>query len=71
MVFLNILRNSQQNVCARVSFLIKLQAKTCNFIKKETLEHVFYCEFWDIFKNTFFAEHLWITASVSCVIEID
>ena len=26
-VFLNILQNSQENSCARVSFLIKLQAK--------------------------------------------
>ena len=31
-VFLKISQNSQ-NTCARVSFLIKLQAKTCNFIK--------------------------------------
>ena len=35
-----------------------------NFIKKETLAQVFSCEFCEIFKNTFFAEHLWMTASV-------
>ena len=29
---------------AKVSFLIKLQAETCNFIKKETLAQVFPCE---------------------------
>ena len=50
-MFLEILQNSQKNTRARVSFLIKLQAKAkvsfliklqakakaCNFIKKETL----------------------------------
>ena len=35
----------------------------CNFIKKETLAHVFSCEFCEISKNTFFTEHLWTTAS--------
>ena len=49
-VFLKI----SQNTCARVSFLIKLQ----------TLAQVFFCEFCEIFKNTFFTEHLWTTASV-------
>ena len=33
-VLLEISQNSQENTCARVSFIIKLQA---NFIKKETL----------------------------------
>ena len=37
-----------------VSFLIKLQAETCNFIlKKEFLAQVLSCEFCEIFKNTF------------------
>ena len=40
-LLLEILQNSQENTCARVSFLIKLQASTCNFIKKETLAQVF------------------------------
>ena len=51
-VFLEISQNSQENTCARVSFLIKLQA-SCNFIKKETLAQVFSCEFCEISKNTF------------------
>ena len=46
MVFLEISQNSQENTCARVSFLIKLQ--------KETLAQVFSCEFCEISKNTFF-----------------
>ena len=40
-------------MCARVSFLIKLQAEACNFIKKETLAQLFSCEFYKISKNTF------------------
>ena len=57
-VFLEISQNSQQNICARVSFLIKL-----NFIKKQTLAQVFSCEFCEIYKNTFLTEHLRATVS--------
>ena len=52
-VLLKMSRNLQENTSARVSFLIKLRPPICNFIKKETLAQVFYCEFCDIFKNTF------------------
>ena len=52
-VFIEISQNSQENTCARVSFLIKLQASASNFIKKETLAQVFSCEFCKISKNTF------------------
>ena len=41
------------NTCVRVSLLIKLQAKTCNFIVKETLVQVFSYEFYEFSKNTF------------------
>ena len=54
-VFLEISQNSQENTCARVSFL--------NFIKKEALAQVFSCEFCEISKNTFFTEYIWTTAS--------
>ena len=60
---LKILENLQENTCARVSFLINLQA-VYNFIKKETLAQVFSREFCEISKNIFFTEHLWATASV-------
>ena len=56
-VFLEILKNSQENTSARVYFLIKLQA--CNFAKKQTLAQVFSCEFCKISKITFFSEYLW------------
>ena len=52
-VFLNISQNSQENTCARVSFLIKLQDSACSFIKRETLVQMFSCEFCEISKNTF------------------
>ena len=52
-VFLEFSQNSQENTCARVPFLIKLQVSSCNFIKKETPGQVFSCEFCEIFKNTF------------------
>ena len=39
--------------------------EACNLIKKETLAQVFFCEFCEIFKNTFLTEHFWATASVS------
>ena len=43
------------------------ESEACNFIKKETLAQVFSCEFCEIFKNTFFTEHLWTTASVNTI----
>ena len=48
-VFLEISQNSQENTCARVSFLIKLQASGLRT---------------HFSKNTFFKEHLWTTASI-------
>ena len=57
-VFLKISQNSQEDTCARVSFLIKLQAWVCNFIKKETLAQVFFCKFCKISKNTFYRARL-------------
>ena len=47
-VLLKISQNSQKNTCAWVSFLIKFQADTFNFIKKETLAQVFHCEFYQM-----------------------
>ena len=59
------LAKSQENTFARVSFLIKLQALVCNFMKKETMPQVFFWEFCKVFKNTFFIEHLRTTASAA------
>ena len=46
-MFLEILRNSQESICARASPLTKS-------IKRETLAQVFSCKFCEISKNTFF-----------------
>ena len=51
-MFLQISQNSQENTCARVSFLITLQASGCNFIKKEALAQALFLEFCEISKNT-------------------
>ena len=52
-VFLEISQNSQENICARFSFLIKLQASDRQFYEKKTLAQVLSCEFYEIFKKTF------------------
>ena len=64
-LFLEILQNLQEKTCARASFLIRLQPKTCNFIrpatvlKKKLWRSCFSCEFCEISKNNFFTEQLW------------
>ena len=64
-VFLKIAQNSQENACAKISSLIKLQASECNFIKKETLAQVFSCRFYKISKNTFSYRTYRVAASVA------
>ena len=67
-VFSDTLQNSQENTCARVSFLIKLQAcglQPCNFIKKETLAQLFSCEFCEISWNNFSYRTPPVAASVT------
>ena len=46
------------------SFFIKLQAKDCNFIEKETSVQVFFWEFCKIFQSNFSKELLRATASI-------
>ena len=63
-MFLEISQNSQENTCVRVFFLNNVWGlQACNFVKKETLAQGFSRKFYEISKNTFFAEHLWATAS--------
>ena len=59
-VFLKISQKSQKHSCARVFFLIKMQAWV---LKKKSLVWVFSCEYCEIFKNTYFEEHLRKAAS--------
>ena len=61
-MFWKISQNSQENICARVCFLITLQARGWEARGwKKKLWHR--CEFCRIFKNTFFTEHLRTAAS--------
>ena len=48
--------NSQENTCAGVLLLIKLQA-SCNFLKQETPTQVFPCEFCKTFWSNLFTGH--------------
>ena len=54
-LFLKIYHYSQKNTCTW-----GLQPETC---KKEILVQVFSCAFCEIFKNSFFTEHIWTTPS--------
>ena len=61
-VLRNFAKFTGKHLCQSL-FLINLQARACNFIKKETLAQVFSGEVCKIYKNIFFTEHLWTTAS--------
>ena len=65
-VFLKILKNAQQNNCARVSFLIKLQSSGLQLYQKETLVEVFSYGFCKISKNNFSNRAPPVAASVEC-----
>ena len=47
-----------EEILSKPFFNGQKQPEACNFIKKETLAQVFFCEFCEISKNTFFTEHL-------------
>ena len=66
-VLLEISQNSQENTCARTSFLIKLQA--CNFNKNETLVQVFSCEFCEFSKNIICCRIPLVVASQNCRVQ--
>ena len=61
-LFLKISQYSLDNTYVGVSFNKVAGLQACNFIK-ETPAQVFFCEYCEIFKNTFFTEHLRETAS--------
>ena len=63
-LFFKISRNSQKTPVSESLFLIKLQT-----LEQVTLAQVFSCEFCEIFKNTFFTEHFWTTASKKGLLE--
>ena len=59
-MFLKISQNSQENTCARVSFLIKIQALGLQLYQKERLRRkCFPANFAKFSRITFFIEHFW------------
>ena len=60
-LLIEILQNSQENTCARVSFSVK----------KETLTQMFSCEFCEISKNTFYYRTPLLAASVYEVVNFN
>ena len=63
-MLLKILQNSQENICAKASFLIKFRPEACSIIRKENLAQVFSWEFCETFKNTYFEEYFQPAVSV-------
>ena len=62
MVFLEISQNFQENTCARVSFLIKLQAsglRPATLLKKSLWHRYFPGNFVKFPRTPFLTEHLW------------
>ena len=61
-VFLETSQNSQESTCARVSFLIKLQAsglRPATLLKKRLWHRCFPENFVKFIRRPFFIEHLW------------
>ena len=54
-VSIKISQHSQENICAGVSFAIKLQAGGLKFHEIQNLVEVLSCEFCKIFKDVYFA----------------
>ena len=65
--FFKISQNLQNIICVRNSGCATLLKKRIGnfFIRKETPAEVLSCEFWEIFQNTFFIEHLRATTSIN------
>ena len=58
-LFLEILQNSQENTCARASFLIRLQVASATLLKKRPWHRCFPVNFAEFLRTPFFTEHLW------------
>ena len=61
-VLRNFTKFTGRHMCQDLFFSKKeslgLRPQACSFIKKESLAEVFFCEFCENSKNTFFTEHL-------------
>ena len=61
-VYLTISQISQENTALESLFNKVVNLQHLNLLKNDS-NRVVFCEFWKIFKNTFFTKHLWVTAS--------
>ena len=53
-VLRNFVKFPGKHLCQSLFFNKVVDYKACNFIKKESQAQVLSCEFWEIFKDTFF-----------------
>ena len=58
-MFSEISQYSQENTCARISFLTKLQASPATFIKMRFSHRCFPVNFVKFLRTPFYKEHLW------------
>ena len=64
-VFWKISQNSQEDTCARVSFLIKMQVKPATLLKKILWLRCFPVDFAKFLRTPFFIEHLrWLLLNI-------
>ena len=61
-------RNSKWDSGKGVFLWILWNLSAYSFIENETQTQVFSCEFWNIFWNNCFVEHLWTAASYNMII---
>ena len=66
-IFLKISQNLHKSTCANL-FFNKVASLSPQPHQKGPLAQVFFCEFCEICKNTFFIENLWMTPSAVCLI---
>ena len=64
-IFLKNLQISQENICTRVPFFIKLQAWPATLLKKDLWHRCFSVKFAKFLRTSFFMEHLrWLHLSI-------
>ena len=62
-VLRNFAKFTGKHLCQSLFFIKVAVVYVCIFIKKETLALTFFYDFGESFKNIFFTDHLWATAS--------
>ena len=63
-VLKNFTKFTGKHLCQSLFFNKVAGLRPATLLKRDSGADVFSCEFWEIFKNTIFIEHLWMTAYV-------